>query len=448
MAVGIFWVVTPPSTMAGPGQDPAQGADRHLEPLALGQERGGVGPVDAGASPILEVQEFIARRPARATVRRALAASCAALLAACSAGRPAPPASTARPPAPLAAAPSADWSVAWAGGSSIAAGQRLAAIAVGKTGWILSREEATDRLSLTRVDMGSGASASADIGLKANALTGGGLAVDGDGTVWVDSGSEFERMTPSLTVLSHHPLPNPSADVVSAAGPGAGAGEAALWDSGRRVIAFVRNGDHRLYGLDPAAGIYSVIADLPLTTSYVSRLARESNGSIVVTGAVSGVTVFRPVAAIVTIDGVAAMIHSTVLAVCATPTAVEVLDAGGDVSDLGSASAPQPLVSGPPSNVPFACDGLGNAFATVTANGTTTVSRVTVDGTIASDRLPLEPLPSVTGFGGAQSVPWADPRLAAVLPDGSGGAWLLSALGETVAPVGATPYPSLLHVSF
>jgi len=339
----------------------------------------------------------------------------------------------------------------WTDGIMLPAGQRAAVLVLDKTGWILTRTLATDELLLSAVSLSDGGTRTALLKGIAPGSVGAGLASDGIGHLWVTIGQEVVRVDEPGGAIRHWALPEPPPDAApSDENPGAGNAEAAAWDRLGDALLFVRNGDHRLYRFDPATGTVSVAADLPITTSYISRLTIGTDGSIEVTGSRSDSVAFAPAVVRVPTGSGAFDVRDNVVAVCSGPSGFSELDSAGDVNVVSSTTRQLGnLVPMARSNVPFGCDPQGNVFAITVADGLVNVGRLSPTGSLSTMRLALTQTGPIQGLSGAVSpYQWVDPRLVAVLPDGDGGVWLVSESGTQSVEDLQPGYPSLWRATF
>jgi hypothetical protein len=270
--------------------------------------------------------------------------------------------------------------------------------------------------------------------------TDGGLAADGTGHLWITYGRQVIRVDEPGGTIRTWALPMDD-------DPTAGNAEAAVWDATASALLFVRDHAHRLYRFDAASGEVSIAADLPITTSSHSRLTIGSDEAIAVTGSRIGSPEFAPAAVRLSLPTGSAGVADNVLAVCTSPFGLAELDRVGRITLPGSSATSLSPVSKLPSNVPFACDPTGNVFATTDAKGSVTIDRLSSAGVLSSTQLPLIP-GVVEGIGGVRENSWADPRLVALMPDGSGGVWLVSEAGTQTIEELPSSYPSLEHVAF
>ena len=167
---------------------------------------------------------------------------------------------------------------------------------------------------------------------------------------------------------------------------------------------------------------------------------------ITVTGSVTGTADFSPAAVRIAANLAQPALVTGVLAVCATSTRMTYLSGSGAVSGSdGSvvATVPAPLST----RVPFACDSLDNVFEAVVGSGELVVARVTPSSSTSLLTDALIPV-TVQGLGGPVHT-FADPSVAALMPDGLGGVWVVSESGTNASPHAGSPlYPTLAHASF
>ncbi len=338
---------------------------------------------------------------------------------------------------------------AWPGGIMLPAGQRAAVLTSGDSGWILTLELGTSNLILTTVSLSDGGISTAILEEGAAGSVGGGLASDGAGHLWITYAQEVMRVDEQGGAIRRWSLPQPPPDATSSdENLGAGNAEAAVWDEGVGALLLVRNGDHRLYRFDDATGTVSVVVSLPITTSYVSRIAISADESIVVTGSETGARGFSPSAVRVSTPSSTNDVLHNILAACTTQLGLAELTSTGDLTVSGLPPIAISQGTALPSNVPFACDPAGDAFTATVANGRVTVDRLSAAGVLSVTTLPLTQTGGIHGFGGTSPYHWLDPRIVALLPDGAGGAWLVSEVGTQTIEELTSAYPSMLHVGF
>jgi hypothetical protein len=310
---------------------------------------------------------------------------------------------------------------AWPGGVMLPAGQRDAALTSGNSGWVVSRLLGSGDLVLTTVSLADGATSTSTLEKSApGGFTGGGLAADESGHLWITYGPEVIRVDEPGGAIRKWTLPDPPPDAApSDQQPDAGTAEAAAWDALTGTLVFVRNGDHRLYRFDPATGNVSVLLSVPLVTSDISRLTVGPDGSMTVTGSQIDAKVFTPTAVLVSVQSPTPAVLTNVLAICRSQLGLAQLDTAGDITLPDSSTTPLGQVSALPTNVPFTCDPSGNVFTLFVAKGSATVYRLSATGSLSTAQLPLIPV-EVQSIGGVVSS-WGDPRLVKLLPDGNGG---------------------------
>lgn len=334
----------------------------------------------------------------------------------------------------------------WSNGVVLPAGQRTA-IVEGGVGWIVSEQYETRSLILSKLALQDGTAATSVIVSNLQSYAGAGLAADGQGGLWVAFASQVVRVDEATGALTSWSVPNATGDVVAAQGdPGGGAITAAAWDGANGELLFVRNENHRLYAFNPVTGTSAVRSELSVVTSSSSSLVVAASGDIGVTGSASA-TSYMPTAALLGPTGTSISL-SGVTQLCRAPSGLATLSSSGVVSlarsgatnGVGAVAAPSP------GQVPFACDAQGNVFEAVESSGKVVVTRLSATGTVSTASGSLV---SITVHGVAGTAPaYADPGLSALLPDGSGGAWLASQIGTSSAVPSPLPYPSLAHVRF
>jgi len=353
----------------------------------------------------------------------------------------------------------------WKGGIGLVFGQRYAAVSEG-TGWIVTRPYAGTDLILNRLSLADGALSTIRVkGTFADVFASADAADDGAGQVWMVYLQQILRIDEAHGTTHRWVLPPAPYDVVpSVRFPAAGQAVADAWDSTNHQLLFARTGDYRLYRFDPGTSTVGS-SELPIETTEASTIAVMADGSVGVSGQRRESLTPAP-AAVVVPHGEKPTKILGVVAVCATPSGIAALDEAGAVRLPATAAKPIGEIGVKPGPAaPLACDRGGNVFSAFAANGSLTVIRIAAAKAPASVVLPLAPAsgggptasagppaasagpPAASAGSGLSDLETADPLLLALLPDGLGGVWLVSADGTRSG--GTAPnYPSLWHATF
>jgi hypothetical protein len=343
-------------------------------------------------------------------------------------------------------------SLSWADGVVLAAGQRTAISADG-SGWLVTQPFEDDSLALTRIAPSDGVvTGSVVLTPKLARYSGVGLAADAAGHLWIAYGESVARLDENALTLATWPLPASPPDAApSDERPAAGNVVAAAWDPSAQRLLLVRDGDHRLYSWDPSTAKLAIVTDLPITTSPISRMTSAADGQIAITGTLTSAASFTPTTIDIDSSGKVARSIESATSACWTSQGLALLTTAGEVKLwAGTAARSLATVDAPRGRTTFACDDMGFVFETAVTPGTITVTRLSPDG---GQQTATGALTAVNGSrggpgGSTPSAGWADPALVGLLPDGTGGVWLVSESG-TQSSMEATPnYPSLTHVSF
>jgi hypothetical protein len=380
-------------------------------------------------------------------------------------------ASTSSSPGPSSAAVAI-----WPGGISLVFGQRYTATSAG-IAWIVTRPYAGTDLILNRLSLDDGAVSTVPVkGTFTDIFASADAADDGAGQLWMVYLQQILRIDEAHGTTHRWSLPPPPRDVVpSFQYPAAGQAVADAWDPTNNQLLFVRTGDFRLYRFDPGTSTVGA-SELPIETTEASTIAVLADGSIGISGQRRESVTSAPAAVVLPHDSKPEKIVG-VVAICATPSGIVTLDEGGAVRLSGGAAKPLAAISVKPGpDAPLACDRQGNIFTAFVANGSLTVVRIALSKAPTTVVLPLAPalgggpqasvapegsssreasagpqtsgVPAPSGTSlSAPAIETADPLLLALLPDGLGGVWLVSADG-TRAGGTAPSYPSLWHATF
>jgi hypothetical protein len=317
-------------------------------------------------------------------------------------------------------------------GSVLPAGSRDV-LAEGGTGWIASQPASDRSLTLTKMSLASGEVGSTSVIVSdVHQWDGTGLASDGKGNLWVGYGSHVVRVDEATRAVSAWDVALPEGDTFpdpSDLAPASGLITTAAWDPGSCQLLFLRSGSERLYAFDPETGHASVRADLGFSTTRDSTLVVASNGDV----GVSGFTVSAGSGFVVDLLGPKASLRLIADTDTVLPYPSGLLTHGawgllshGDSTGLTKLADLSRLGA----YLPMTTDLEGSFFQSEVADGELVVTRVTAGGAISSVRTTLP----------------GDPGIVALLPDQSGGVWLVSYNG-TVPGSAATPsWPSLQHV--
>jgi hypothetical protein len=364
----------------------------------------------------------------------------------------------------------------WKGGIGLVFGQRYAA-ASAESAWIVTRPYSGTDLILNRLSLADGVLSTVPVkGIFADVFASADAADDGAGQLWMVYLQQILRIDEAHGTTHRWVLPPAPYDVVpSLQFPAAGQAVADAWDATNHQLLLARTGDYRLYRFDPGTSTVGS-SELPIETTEASTIAVMADGSIGVSGQRRESLTPAP-AAVVVPHGEKPTKILGVVAVCAAPSGIAALDETGAVRLPATATKPLAAISVKPDpGAPLACDRQGNIFSAFVANGTLTVVRIAQAKAPASVVLPLAPTPagpptasagqqasdgsgsSTTPQGGTSPgasgptpsgapVETADPLLLALLPDGLGGVWLVSADGTRTDGT-APSYPSLWHTKF
>jgi hypothetical protein len=310
------------------------------------------------------------------------------------------------------------------------AGQRFTS--GGDDGWIATYSNQSGSLLLTHVSGGQ-LSPTWTIENRLDHFSGAGIGIDASDYVWMSYASTIARVESASGAVDRWSVEvapvNPNGDW------SAGNLERGIWSSKRARYLFVRNGMHELFEFDPKSGLVVTLAELPITTSYISRLAQLDDGTVAITGSALGASSFSPQAAVVDPSG-RVIVADDVIAACSGPIGMIFLQTSGAVmlADSNARARPIAVMTRPfGSNPPFACDRSGDAFGAVVADGTAQVDRVAPTGTVNSVSQPLQrsvanPHPGLTNPSPGI---WLDPGISTLVPDGAGGVWLVAETGTS-----------------
>lgn len=332
----------------------------------------------------------------------------------------------------------------WANGVSLPAGQR-AVLAADGAGWVVTQPVQDNTLVLTKLSLATGSflmTTVLDTGVQG--FSGAGIAADGAGHLWITYGKRVLRFAEQSGNLMAWTLPKVSPRLARDSQL-AGNAQADVWDSRNNELLFVRNDDQRLYSFNPSSGAFAAVAELPITTSYISTIAVGPSGEVGITGTLAGAATFTPTAVRLASFGAKPELLAAQASVCTGPSGLTFMGSTGVISlDDNSqlATIPAPGTT----KVPFACD-RGNVFEATVGGGKVIVTRISPSGGISTRSDSLIPI-VVHGFVGPVST-YVDPSVVALLPDGQGSAWLVSEVGtQTQSTSAAAAYPSLAHVVF
>jgi hypothetical protein len=383
----------------------------------------------------------------------------------------------------------------WKGGISLVFGQRYAAIS-GDTASIVTRPYSGTDLILNRLSLADGVLSTVPVkGTFADVFASADAADDGAGQLWMVYLQQILRIDEAHGTTHRWVLPPAPYDVVpSLQFPAAGQAVADAWDATNHQLLLARTGDYRLYRFDPGTSTVGS-SELPIETTEASTIAVMTDGSIGVSGQRRDSLTPAP-AAVVLPHGLAPTKILGVVAICAAPSGIATLDEAGAVRLPATAAKPiGDIGTKPGPAAPLACDRDGNIFSAFVANGSLTVIRIAAAKAPASVVLPLAPAsdggppasagppsasaeppaasagsgssaaaqssaapqvsaaPQASGTPSSETSPsgapleTADPLLLALLPDGLGGVWLVSADGARSGGT-APSYPSLWHATF
>ena len=327
-------------------------------------------------------------------------------------------------------------------GVMLAAGHR-AAITAFDAGWVLTQPFTDNTLTLTEFSLKDGSQmASTMVDQDVGAYSGAGLASDNSGNLWITYTTRLVRYTTANGQFARWDIPA-TQPAIASENPLVGNAQASAWDQAIDGLVFVKNDDQRLYSFNPGTSQFGVVAELPVTTSYISSVGVGSHGDVVVTGTLAGATTFTPTAVHI-LDSKEQLIPNAA-GVCSEPSGLAIIDANGVVSVNGSVAG---TVATPHSTgVPVACDSTSNVFEVSVAAGNVTIVRLAGAGSIATVVAPLRPI-TVHGPGGVSEPSFADPGVTGIVPDLSGGVWIVTEAGFNPATGLGSSYPSLAHVAF
>lgn len=390
--------------------------------------------------------------PGDAVVKVLFARSCCILLAlsltACAQSPGAESSSGPLSPEPVSS------SAQWSGGLTILGGDRYAVAANG-IGWILTHPTDNHVLALTKLSLIGGRvdTVVLDRNLQQISLIEG-VADDGTGHLWLTYGTEIIRIDEVGGAFARWAIPPLPPEVSADQDPSAGLVYADAWDARDHSLLFVRNLDHRLYRFDPATASFATEALLPILTSDLSRISIAADGETGINGQRLGAKVFTPTAVILSARGQLQQLLPDVLAICNGPAGFMTLDRAGEAIDEVSGQLLGKVGFVPASDTPFVCDTQGNVFSSGEArldaqHLVVVVARFSNRGAASSVNLLLRAIPVSSQFGRGTTQPsWASPELRALLPDGTGGVWLVSAAGTNDLGLGPSWYPSLWHAMY
>ena len=331
----------------------------------------------------------------------------------------------------------------WASGVALPAGQRWA-VSDGETGWVVTQVFQNNSLLLTRFSLADGTFTTIVLEKDLGRFSGAGLSADGAGHLWIAYSDAAVRVDETTGAIDRWPLTEISGGELGSDNPSAGNAQAAAWDAKDHSLLFVRNFDHWLYRLNPSDGVVSRVVDMELIASTVSSLAVSDDGTLGVTGSASS-AVYTPVAARI-VSGKPEVVPNSI-ALCAISSQLVVLGQDGGIRTLGDEARLVANVSAPQARSPLACYG-GNIFQAGAGDGQITIDRISIDGDVVELGMPLAAAGTVTSFGG-KDVPgaWLDPGLQSLVPDQTGGVWVVVMSGTQEGEGDGPSYPSLVHLS-
>jgi sugar lactone lactonase YvrE len=317
------------------------------------------------------------------------------------------------------------------------------------TGWILSAPFDEDGLLLTAFSLDDGSASTTELvdGVKPSSDVG--LTLDKAGDLWVTLATRVLRITPHEGAVRPWDLPPPPSDAApSDEDVAAGYALAAAWEPQADVLLFLRSGDHRLYAFDPKTGGVTTLADLPMSTSYVSDLVVGPDGTIAVTGSRIGPNGLEWDVVVLENGGSIRETRPGIGNVCAGSSSMAVLGVDGTVSVLNGSAPLTQVAGGHPYSTAFACDADDNIFHGAIGGAELAITRISPTGDRSTEVLPLvETDANLERLGVSPSGPIPlGPGLEAIIPDQSGGAWVVTSSGTQRSQGDLLLYPSASHI--